>query len=93
MTTLDHLIRIRTEYPLMGIPPLILLLHMSDGRQVTDYGKCAKELNFTGKVLVYLASKFLESRELITCIKDDNDWRYRILTITEKGRKLVEGMK
>jgi len=93
MTILDHLIRIRAQCPNMGLSALILLLHMSDGRQVKDYGVCANNLGFVHRVLVYRASKFLESRELITCEKNEDDWRYRVLVITEKGRKLVEGME
>lgn len=92
MTTLDHLILIRAQCPNMSLSALILLLHMRNGKRVTDYGDCAKELGFVHRVLVYRASKFLESRELITCDKNEDDWRYRILTITEKGRKLVEEM-
>lgn len=87
---IERLIRIRAQCPNMSLSALILLLHMRNGKRVTDYGSCAKELGFVHRVLVYRASKFLESRELITCDKNEDDWRYRILTITEKGRKLVE---
>ena len=66
---------------------------MHDGRKVLDYGTTAKELGFVHRVLVYRASKFLESKGLITCVKNEDDWRYRILTIAEKGRKLVEGIE
>lgn len=93
MTTLDHLIRIRAEHPLMTIAGLALLVHINRDGPVMDYTICAQRLKTPGRAVVCRAADYLETAGLITNETQETDKRRVKLEITEKGRKLVEGME
>ena len=90
---LDHLIRIRAEHPLMTIAGLALLVHINRDGPVTDYTACAQKLKTPGRAVVCRAAYYLEASGLITNKTQRADRRRVKLEITEKGRKLVEGME
>lgn len=92
MTTLDHLIRIRAQHPIMSLASLALLLHIHQEGPVTDYTECAQRLKTPGRSIICRAACYLEASGLITN-KIQTDKRRVKLEITEKGRELVEGME
>lgn len=92
MTTLDHLVHIRAQHPIMSLASLILLLHIHHEGAVTDYATCAQKLKTPGRSVICRAACYLEASGLITN-KIQTDKRRVKLEITEKGRKLVEGME